>query len=173
MCLLRTFWHDFEFSTMGLQPETKGEPTMTRIILAVAAFAIGVGAVAAQQLDVIAQRKALMKQDGDRAKLLAAMARGDAPFDAAKAKAAFAGFVEVAEKSQTLFPDDSKTGGDTTAHSRIWENKADFNARLTQFGADSKAAEASVQDLASLKAAVAVVSKSCSGCHELYRASKG
>ena len=145
---------------------------MTRIVLAVAALAIGLTAVAAQQLDVIAQRKTLMKQDGDRAKTLSAMVRGDAPFDAAKAKAAFAGFVEVAEKSQNLFPDNSKTGGDTTAHSRIWENKADFNARLAKFAADSKAAEASVQDLASLKAAVAVVSKNCSECHELYRAGK-
>jgi cytochrome c556 len=145
---------------------------MTRTVLAVAALAIGMTAVAAQQLDVIAQRKALMKQDGDRAKILAAMIRGDAPFDAAKAKAVFAGFVEVAEKSQNLFPDNSKTGGDTTARSTIWENKADFDARLAKFAADSKAAEASVQDLDSLKAAVAVVSKNCSGCHELYRVGK-
>src|SRR5262245_20905989 len=157
---------------MGLQPETKGEQTMTRIVLAVAALAIGVTTVSAQ-LDVIAQRKALMKQDGDRSKLLASMIRGDAPFDAAKAKEAFAGFAEVAEKSLNLFPDHSKTGGDTTAHSRIWENKADFNARLVKFGADSKAAEASVNDLASLKAAVAIVGKNCSECHELYRAGKG
>jgi len=146
---------------------------MTRILLTIAALAIGVTAVGAQKLDVIAQRKALMKQDGDRAKALAAMVRGDAPFDAAKAKAAFAGFAEVAEKSLTLFPDDSKTGGDTTAHSRIWENKADFDARLAKFGANAKAAEASVNDLASLKEAVAIVSKDCSGCHEVYRASKG
>ena len=61
---------------------------MTRILLTIAALAIGVTAVGAQKLDVIAQRKALMKQDGDRAKALAAMVRGDAPFDAAKAKAA-------------------------------------------------------------------------------------
>ena len=146
---------------------------MTRIVLTVAALAIGMTAVAAQRLDVIAERKALMKQDGDRAKILSAMVRGDAPFDAAKAKAVFAGFVEVAEKSQSLFPDDSKTGGDTTARSTIWENKADFNARLARFGADSKAAEASVQDLASLKAAIGVVGKNCSECHELYRTGKG
>jgi cytochrome c556 len=144
---------------------------MRRIVLAVAALAIGATAVAAQT-DVIAQRKALMKRDGDQAKTLVAMIRGQAPFDAAQAKAVFAGFAEVAEKSQNLFPDNSKTGGDTAALPKIWENKADFNARLAKFAADSKTAEASVHDLASLKAAVAVVGKNCSECHELYRAGR-
>ena len=39
-----------------------------------------------------------------------------------------------------LFPDNSKTGGDTAALPAIWENKADFDAKLTKFVAEAKAA---------------------------------
>ena len=51
----------------------------------------------------------------------------------------------------------------------IWENKADFEAKLAKFGADAKAAEAAVKDLDSFKAQFAEVQKNCGGCHETYR----
>ena len=52
-----------------------------------------------------------------------------------------------------LFPDDSKSGGETTAAPKIWSDKAAFNAAFAKFEADSKAAQASVKDLDSFKAA--------------------
>ena len=142
-----------------------------RTMLAVTAIAIGVTAVAAQS-DPIATRKALMKKNGDEAKIVGAMARGEAPFDLAKAKAAFASFQEAGEKAPALFPDNSKTGGDTAALPKIWEDKADFDAKLAKFAADSKAAGSSVTDFDSFKAAMGNIGKQCGGCHELYRAKK-
>jgi cytochrome c556 len=144
---------------------------MIRTVLVTAALAIGVTAVAAQS-DPIAARKALMKTNGDQAKIAGTMAKGDMPFDLAKAKAAFASFEEAGEKAPALFPDDSKTGGDTAALPKIWEDKADFNAKLAKFAADAKAADASVTDLDSFKAAMGGIGKDCGGCHELYRAKK-
>jgi cytochrome c556 len=144
---------------------------MLRTMLAVAALAIGVTAVAAQS-DPIAARKALMKANGDQAKIAAAMAKGEAPFDLAKAKAAFASFQEAGEKAPNLFPDNSKTGGDTAALPKIWEDKADFNAKLAKFAADSKAARETVKDFDSFKAALGNIGKECGGCHELYRVKK-
>jgi cytochrome c556 len=144
---------------------------MLRTAFAVAALAIGVTAVAAQS-DPIAARKALMKKNGDEAKIAAAMVRGEAPFDLAKAKAALASFVEAGEKAPALFPDNSKTGGDTAALPKIWEDKADFDARLAKMAADAKAASASVTDLDSFKAAIGNLGKQCGGCHELYRVKK-
>jgi len=144
---------------------------MIRTMLAVTALAIGVTAVTAQS-DPIAARKALMKANGDHAKIVGAMARGEAPFDLAKAKAAFASFQEAGEKAPTLFPDNSKTGGDTAALPKIWEDKADFDAKLAKFAADAKAAGESVKDFDSFKAALGTVGKECGGCHELYRAKK-
>jgi cytochrome c556 len=144
---------------------------MIRTVLVTMALAIGVTAVAAQS-DPIAARKALMKANGDQAKIGAAMAKGEAPFDLAKAKAVFATFQEAGEKGKDLFPDTSKTGGDTAALPKIWEDKADFNGKLAKFAGDAKAAAASITDLDSFKTAWTGVVKQCGGCHEGYRAKK-
>ena len=144
---------------------------MLRVVLAVSAIAIGITAVAAQS-DPIAARKALMKANGDQAKIGAAMVKGEAPFDLTKAKAIFVTFVDAAGKMPALFPDNSKTGGETTAAAKIWEDMADFKARFEKLGTDSKAAEARVTDLASFKDSFGAVAKNCGGCHELYRIKK-
>jgi cytochrome c556 len=144
---------------------------MIRTVFAATILAIGVTAVAAQS-DPIAARKALMKTNGDQAKIVGAMLRGEAPFDLAKAKAALASFQEAGEKAPALFPDNSKSGGDTAALPKVWEDKTDFNAKLAKFAADSKAAGSSVTDFDSFKAAMGNIGKQCGGCHELYRVKK-
>jgi len=144
---------------------------MMRVVFATAAFALAITAVAAQS-DPIAARKAMMKTNGDQAKIGSAMAKGDAPFDLAKAKAAFAAFEECGEKGPSLFPDDSKAGGETAALPQVWEDKADFNAKFAKFAADAKAAGASVTDLESFKTAWTGVAEDCGGCHKVYRAKK-
>jgi cytochrome c556 len=144
------------------------EAFMVRVMLAVAGLVL-VATVAAAQSDPIAARKALMKANGEKAKIGAAIAKGEAPFDAAKVQAIFATFLETAEKAPALFPDNSKTGGKTEALPAIWKNKADFEARLAKFGADAKAAQDEVKDLAKFKAVWAgLIRKNCSACHEKY-----
>jgi cytochrome c556 len=141
------------------------------VVAAVAAVTFSATAVIAQQ-DPIAARQALMKENGKQAKLGAAMAKGEAPFDLAKAKAIFVTFENAAVKMPDLFPPNSKTGHDTAAAPKIWDNMADFKAKFAKFGADAKAAEGSVKDLDSFKAAFASVGKNCGGCHESYRIKK-
>ena len=143
---------------------------MMRALVIAGALVLGVTAVAAQ--DPIAARKALMKDTGKQAGGGAAMVRGEAPFDLAKAKAIFVAVEKQAAEAPALFPDNSKTGGETAALPAIWENKKDFDARFVKLGADAKAAEASVTDLDSFKTAFAGVGKNCGGCHELYRLKK-
>jgi cytochrome c556 len=141
---------------------------MLRVSLAVALLVVAAGLAAAQS-NPIAARKALMKANGQQAKIGAAIAKGDAPFDAEKVQAIFATFVDAAEKAPALFPDNSKTGGKTEALPSIWKNKADFEARLAKFGADAKVAQAEAKDLASFKAIWAgLIRKNCTGCHEKY-----
>ena len=140
-------------------------------VAAVAVVAFGATAVLAQQ-DPIAARKALMKANGQAAGAIVKMTKGEAPFDLATAKKSFATFEDAAAKMPALFPDNSKTGGETTAAPKIWTDMADFKAKFVKFGADAKAAEASVKDLDSLKAALGVVGKNCGGCHETYRIKK-
>ena len=144
---------------------------MIRTVLAVSAIAIGITAVAAQS-DPIAQRKAIMKENGAQTKIGSAMAKGEAPYDQTKAQAIFANYMDVAAKTPPLFPENSKTGGDTAALPAIWENKADFNARFAKFGEDAKAAASTVKDADSFKTTFSAITKNCGGCHEKYRAKK-
>jgi cytochrome c556 len=145
---------------------------MIRAFFAVAAIALGVSVALAQQ-DPIAARRALMKANGDEAKAGAAMAKGEAPFDLAKVRKMFSTFEDAAAKAPSLFPDNSKTGGDTAAKAEIWENIDDFKARLVKLGTDSKAALESVTDLDTFKAAFGNIGKNdCAGCHEKYRVKK-
>jgi len=140
--------------------------------LVVTVIALGVSATIAQQ-DPIAARRALMKANGDQAKAGAAMIKGEAPFDLDKVRAMFAAFEDAAAKEPALFPDNSKTGGDTAADPKIWENMDDFKARFAKLGADAKDAIAKVTDLDSFKAAFGSIGKNdCGGCHEKYRIKK-
>jgi cytochrome c556 len=148
---------------------------MIRTVLAAAAvgaIVLGVCAAAGQE-DPIKARKAIMKANGDQAKIAGSMIKGEAPFDLAAAHKIFATFQDAAAKMPVLFPDSSKTGGDTAALPKVWEDMADFKARFVKFGEDAKAADASVKDLDTFKAAMGNIGKTdCGGCHELYRAKK-
>ena len=145
---------------------------MFRTVSAIAVIALCAGAAIAQQ-DPIATRKALMKTNGDQAKIGASMAKGETPFDIEKARKIFNAFEDAATKAPSLFPDNSKTGGDTAADPKIWENIDDFKARLAKFGTDAKDAIAKVNDLDSFKAAFGAIGKNdCGGCHEKYRVKK-
>jgi cytochrome c556 len=137
-----------------------------RTVLTVAALAFGVTAVTAQQ-DPIAARRAIMKANGQQAALGNKMAKGEEPFSVDNGKKVFATFQDVA-KAHALFPETSKTG-DTAALAAVWENKADFEARLTKLANDAKAAEAAVTDLDTFKAQFTEVLKNCGGCHQTYR----
>ena len=145
---------------------------MLRIVFAVSAVALGVCAAVAQE-DPIAARKALMKANGDQAKIAGDMVKGTVPFDMAAAHKIFATFQNAAAKMPGLFPDTSKTGGDTAADPKIWDNMADFKARFQKLGEDAKAADASVTDLDSFKAAIGNIGKNdCGACHQTYRLKK-
>jgi cytochrome c556 len=144
---------------------------MKRLAALVILVACGAGAVWANA-DAIAQRRALMKGDGEAAKALFDMSKG-APFDLKVVQASLRRFVNAAAKSPVLFPDDSKTGGGTNALPAIWQNKADFDARFAKFGKDAAAALTTITNEASFKANIKSVFDNCGACHELYKAKSG
>jgi cytochrome c556 len=124
-----------------------------------------------------AARKAPMKENADQAKIGAAMTKGEAPFDFAKARKIFATFENTAAKAPALFSENSigqPTADDPySASPDIWKNLDDFKARLAKLGSDAKAADTNVKDLDSFKAAFGDIGKNdCSSCHEKYRLKK-
>jgi cytochrome c556 len=96
------------------------------------------------------------------------MARGRVPFDAAKVDAAFAQFADTAAKLPGLFPDNSKTG-DTKASPKVWQNKADFDAKAAEFAKVVAESRPKVKTLDGVKATLSAVGKACDNCHDTYR----
>jgi cytochrome c556 len=148
---------------------------MIRTVFAVVVIALGLSAAIAQE-DPIKARKALMKANGDQAKILSDMSKGDKPYDQAAVQKAFATFQDAAAKMPGLYPDNTK-GGDPSdqfnASPKVWDNMADFKAKFVKFGDDAKAASASVKDVDSLKAALGNIGKNdCGACHQDYRLKK-
>jgi cytochrome c556 len=78
-----------------------------------------------------------------------------------------------------LFPPNSKDESGSPAADKfsptdkVWENMADFKARFAKLGDDAKAADATVKDVDTLKAALGNIGKNdCGACHHDYRVEK-
>jgi cytochrome c556 len=139
---------------------------MLRIVAAAAALAIGATAVYAQNLDAIKQRRDAMKNIAKAGTPPFQMMKGQAPFELAKVQAGLKAYQDEGAKLKTLFPADSKTGGDTDASPKIWQAKSEFDAAIDTFIATAKAAAGSIKDEASFKADYPKVAASCGGCHK-------
>jgi len=122
----------------------------------------------AQSNDPIRQRQELMKNNQEQVRLLTGMARGQAPFDAARAQAALQRIEQNAHQIPPLFPAGSQQGK-TDALPVIWERKADFDARAAKLEQDARSVQSAITDQASLQPALQRVGQNCGGCHETYR----
>jgi cytochrome c556 len=133
-------------------------------VAAVAVVAFGATVAVAQQ-DPIAAREGLMKANGRNAGVVSKMIKGEAPYDAAKVKAAFDQWDETAQKMVSLFPDNSKSGN-TRALPAIWSERPKFEAAVAKFKKDVGDNRAkAMTGLDGLKVAMAAVGKNCGGCH--------
>jgi cytochrome c556 len=139
-------------------------------LLSVAAVGLAgsLATVAAAAADPIADRQAILKGFGDATRPVAAMLKGEAPADVAKAKEALAAYVAGSAKLPALFPDNSRTGK-TEASPRIWAEKARFEGLFAKLGKDAEAASAAITDEASLKANFPKVLGNCKACHDDFR----
>jgi cytochrome c556 len=145
---------------------------MIRFVLVAAGLCLGASVVLAQSEDPITMRQDLMKANGRAAKTATALVRGQAPFELAKAQEVLQTYVNTADKFGALFPETSKTGHDTTAAPKIWEDKAGFEAAIAKFGADARKGLADTKDLETFKVAFTAVGRNCSSCHETFRIKK-
>lgn len=149
---------------------------MNRILLtaliATGAMMAATAPSSAQNLEAIKARKELLKEMGKATKDPGAMLKQEKPFDLAAVKAALAKYQENAPKIAKLFPDDSKTGGETEALPALWENKDDVMQRFEKLAADAKAAEAKITDEFTFMDEFPKVAGNCGGCHKKYRQDK-
>lgn len=118
---------------------------------------------------VVKERMDLMDTQKDAMKVIGDMAKGTAPFDAAKAAGAAQEIEDTAKKIPELFPEG--TGGHPSeAKPEVWE-------RWDEFTADAEALEAAAKDLVMAleaeapdwKAKFKGVIDSCKTCHKTFR----
>lgn len=148
---------------------------MKRIVVVAAMLALSAGAVVAQQ-DQVKKTQAMMKDNGKNAGALAAMIKGEKPYDQATVNAALAQFEDTGKQLPTLFPESMKgvkLDGDYAPSPKIWEDKAGFAQHAASFAKAVDDAKGKIKDVDTLKAELGVIGKQCGGCHETYRLKKG
>jgi cytochrome c556 len=144
-----------------------------KLLVAAIITMFGLSAAAAQSCDdVIKKRQTLMKGSGTAGRLASSMIKGETPFDLTKAMQVLAAFAEDAKEMPDLFPDCSRTGAETTAAPKIWEQMDAFKAAIVHFAADVKAAQDSTKDLDTFKANIQTIGTNCSNCHQTFRIRK-
>lgn len=141
--------------------------------LVAGALIVALGATASYA-GPIEDRKAKMKEVGKNLGIIGKMVKGETAFDGEAALAAYVAMGNAGTGFGELFPEDSKTGGETTASPKIWEDRAGFEAAGKKFGTDLGAAiqAGAPADLAALKVSFGSVAQNCKACHTDYRVKK-
>ncbi|MFZ0762894.1 MAG: cytochrome c [Bradyrhizobium sp.] len=148
---------------------------MMRTALVVGALLLSAGAVIAQQ-DLVKQNQDTMKANAKNLGAMIAMVKGEKPYDQAAVTAGLAQLEETAKKLPTMFPDSIKgmnpDGGKYEVSPKIWEDKADFKAKIEEFAKVVTEAKPKITDLDTLKVSAPAIGKACGNCHETFRIKK-
>src|ERR1700742_2372377 len=126
---------------------------MKRSILVAGALLLGLGSVMAET-DQVKDTQAMMKGNGKNAGALAAIVKGEKPYDQATVDAALAQFDDTAKKLPTLFPDSLKGktfDGDYNTSDKIWSDKAGFAEHIASFAKVLDENKGKIKDLDTLK----------------------
>lgn len=135
-----------------------------------AVLAIGVSSLALSAGNPVEDRQAVMKAVGQSMKEAAGL-NSPATFDAAKAKGAMDAVAGNAKKLHSLYPAGSDKDPKSAADPKVWENKADFDKRLTEMATLATAAGKTTTADA-FKPAFGAVGATCKSCHDVYRKKK-
>ncbi|MGI9462706.1 MAG: c-type cytochrome [Aestuariivirgaceae bacterium] len=129
--------------------------------------------VSIAQADAVTDRQATMKQVGDSMKALAAIAKGEAAFDAAVVKSNGEKLAKLFETAKGLFPPGSETGEkETWAKPEIWQDKDTF-LKIMDDGIAASTTLAAVAAEDGLRPALGNLGNNgCKACHEKFRRPK-
>lgn len=146
---------------------------MKRSVLALAlAFATSLPAVAATpEEDAITRRHAIFELVAYNTSIMGGMAREKTPFDAAEFRKRALNVAFIAQGLDEHWPKGSDKGG-TDALPAIWENEADFRAKLKAFQdqANQLYRTSKSGSLETLKPEFGKLIENCKGCHDKYKA---
>lgn len=136
------------------------------VLAAVAVTALPVRAQFAKAEDAVKYRKSALTLMSSHMGRLAAMARGDRPFDAASAQAS-ARLIETFSQ----LPWEGFVAGATSdgLKAEPWTDPTDFKARADRLKAETAKLPAVATSLDTLRQQVGATGRACTNCHDKYR----
>ncbi|TGN75166.1 cytochrome c [Bradyrhizobium yuanmingense] len=145
---------------------------MKRTMIVAGVLVLGAGAVMAQQ-EIAVQQDNLMKSIAkNQYGVLQKMSKGDIPFDKKAADQAIAVIeADVAKIAKTfeINPKQDVVNATYGSSPKVWQNKADFDAKIPPVQKAIADAKGKITDVAGLKAAYTAINDRCNDCHETYR----
>jgi cytochrome c556 len=145
---------------------------MRTVVVIAGALLLGAGAVMAQQ-DVAVKQDNLMRTQGKAMYgVISKTVKGEIPYDQKAIDAAIAQLEQSVPTIPNVFATNPKQDVvDATYGSsqKIWQNKADFDAKVPPVVKAIADVKGKVKDTASLKVAFDSIQAKCTDCHETYR----
>jgi cytochrome c556 len=139
-----------------------------KLLVALAAVAVGYAGIAVGQDTAIPARQEIMKMNSATMKALGAMVKGETPFNATEAADGMKIIADNMTQFPSFFPPVSDQG-DTKAGPAIWSDTAGFQARAAKLVTDAKAAQEAAGSLETFSPAFEQVGSNCAACHKIYR----
>ena len=140
------------------------KPAVASLVVAGLVLGASLAVVAA---DAFHDRHMAMEGVNEAMKPLAAIAKKQAPFDAAVVKANATTIAENLKKAHAAFTPGSG-GGESRAKPEIWTDAAGFDKLMKEAQATAVALS-SVKDEASFGPALGALGSKCKSCHDTYR----
>lgn len=141
-----------------------------KLVTAALITALSAGTVFAGAHLPYEQRQAAMKTMGGSMRIVGGMAQGAVEFDGAVLASTLAAMQAAAETAQGAFPAEPDVSPDSHVLAAIWENRADFDARLANLvGTLTAAAANPPADAAAVGALLGELGPQCQACHQNYR----
>jgi cytochrome c556 len=136
----------------------------------VVALSVGGAAAIVIAADAYQDRHMAMETVGDAMKSLGAIAKKEAPFDAAVVKANATTIADNLKTASALFTAGSG-GGESRAKPEVWTDAAGFEKGMKDAQAAAVALQ-SVSDEAAYGPALGALGSTCKSCHDKYRLPK-
>ncbi len=147
--------------------------TRTRLLsaVAIATLAAVSAASAATAERAIHYRQNVYGLIGWNFGAIAELVRDKRPWDAAEFASRAERIAQLSKMTDEGFPEGSATGALTEAKPTIWENLADFNAKMDDFRREAGALASIAQggDAEAMKAQFAKTGATCKACHDEYK----
>jgi cytochrome c556 len=145
---------------------------MKRLVAVVGILMLGVGAVMAQQDLAVKQDNLMRAQGKNMYVVILKMVKGETPYDQAAVDAAIKDLEASVPTIPTVFaknPKEDVVNATYGSSKKIWQNKADFDAKVPLVAKAIEGVKGTIKDVATLKVAYDTIQAKCTDCHETYR----